>query len=290
MLRLLLTFCLILLPGAADAADVTGLVPAVAAPGTPVTVMGGPFDEGTRIALGDREIIPGTVAPHRLTFTVPALAEGEYAFSLKGTGAGTAPAFIFRVIEAVPRIESLAPTSLDACSLQEGGSLVLSGEFPVHPRVLLDGAVVPVDKAGKGEIVLSLPPLKGGIHRVEVTGNERNISLPHALSVNSVPRIASVSQGEDHVTSYEVIISGENFLFNSTLVVDGTALNQVADVDSVPAYSALERLGGEDYVRYVDCRTLVYVRHPVTREPKTVTLQVVNPGNEQSPVYVVAIP
>ncbi len=290
MHRLLLIVWLAFWPCAAGAV-VTGIAPAAAAPGIPVTVIGGPFDQGTRVTLGDREIIPETIAPHQLTFTVPSLAEGEYAFSLRGTGSSSvSQAFIFRVVETTPRIDALSPASLDACSLQEGQNLVLSGEFPPNPRILLDGSVVPAEKSEKNEIVVALPQLKGGIHRVEVAGGDRNRSLPYALSVNSVPKIASVSQGEDHVTSYEVIVHGENLLFNSTLVVNGTALNQVAEVDSVPAYSALERLAGEDYVRYVDCRTMIYVRHPVTREPKTVSLQVVNPGNEQSPVYILAIP
>ena len=290
LLMLLLSAHLALVPAGAGAATISGMAPASAAPDSQVVVTGGPFTKETRVFFGDLKVIPESIAPHQLTFAVPSLPEGLYVVSVGEEAAQAAgPIFSFQLIELTPRIESTAPTSLDSCSLQQGEAVVLTGEFPPQARVLLDGAVVPADKTGKTEITFTVPALKGGMHQVEVVGHSNRRSLPHSLFVDSVPRIESIGQGEDRVTSYEVVIQGENLLFNSTLVVDGTATNQAAG-DSVPGNSTLERLAGEDYVRYVDCRSLIYVRHPVTRVPHTVTLQVVNPGGEESPVYVAAIP
>ncbi len=186
----------------------------------------------------------------------------------------------------MPRIDKLVPNTLDACSLQAGRKIVVLGEFPAGSRVLLDGAGVTTEKAGEKEIIFALPLLKGGLHQVAVVGAENRVSFPQALFVDTVPNITSVSQGTDHVTSYEVIVQGENFLFDSMLVVNDTALRPARAVEP----NSLPPTGGKDHVRYEDCSTLVYIRHPVTREPQNITLRVVNPGGEQSPAFSVEIP
>lgn len=288
---LLLLIALFFAPGPAGAVQIVAVSPPAAPPGSTVTLTGGPFREGMQMLLGDRTVRPEKMNENTLTFSVPSLPEGDYALALRD-GGKEIPVTRFRVLEPIPRIDALLPARLDACSIQQGRSVTLTGAFPSGTRVLLDGAVVPAEKTGETEIIFSLPALKGGAHQVEtVTAKQQERkSLPHALFIDSVPRITSVGQGADGVTSYEVVVRGENFLYDSALVVNGTTLKQGVKGEATQNYSALELLGGEDYVRYVDCTTLIYVRHPLTREPSRATLQVVNPGGEQSPVYVVAIP
>lgn len=274
----------------AGAAEIVSITPAAGAPGQSVNVVGGPFSAATEILFGNQTVRPETVENDALKFTVPPVPEGEYALRLRNGREEEAPAFTFLVSPPTPRLRALAPPTLDACSLLQGERVALSGEFPPHSQVLLDGAVIPADHVEQNEITFLVPPLKTGIHQIVVAGPGDRRSIPHALVVNGVPRIDAVNQGADQVTSYEVVISGENFLYTSVLVANGTPLSQAVEGDVAENYTALNRPGGEDYVRYVDCRSIVYVRHPTTRVPKTVTLQVVNPGGEQSAVHVVVIP
>jgi hypothetical protein len=185
-----------------------------------------------------------------------------------------------------PRIDKIVPNTLDACSLQAGRKIAVLGEFPAGMRLLIDGAGITTEKAGEGEIIFTLPLLKGGLHQVAVVGPGNRVSLPEALFIDTVPKITGVSQGADRVTSYEVVVRGENFLFDSALVVNDVALRPARTEEP----NSLPPIGDKDHVRYEDCSTLVYIRHPVTREPQSVTMRVVNPGGEQSPAYVVEIP
>jgi len=45
-----------------------------------------------------------------------------------------------------------------------------------------------------------------------------------------------------------------------------------------------------EFVQVLDCRTLRYLRYPVTREPRSLELQVVNPDGEQSAIFRVTAP
>lgn len=281
---------LLLSPPLSWGVEITSIVPAAAPPGTTVTITGGPFRPGSRLLFGPQNVPPGAETEKRLTFTVPLLPEGDYTLSLADPDGRRTPVTLFRVLETVPRIDALSPAFFDSCSIQQGYTVVLTGDFPPQSQLLLDGAIIRADRVGKSEIAFTVPPLKGGMHQVEVAGRNSRKSLPHALFVDQTPRITAVSQGADQVTSYEVVITGENFLFDSTLAVNGTPLKRAVEGEMEQAYTGVRMLGGDDYVRYVDCSTMIYVRHPVTREPQSVTLRVVNPGGEQSPSYVVAIP
>ncbi len=119
------------------------------------------------------------------------------------------------------------------------------------------------------------------MHQVQVAAGEKGRkSLPYALFVDSVPKIDGVSIGEDQVTAYEVIIRGENFYVGSSLLVDGKVIRSLGGGTS--DFTTLLIPGREDFLRYVDCTTLLYIRHPVTREANQVILRVVNWNGAQS--------
>ncbi|MFA5516976.1 MAG: hypothetical protein WDA20_11880 [Desulfuromonadales bacterium] len=184
--------------------------------------------------------------------------------------------------QRVPQIDSLVPTAVDSCSLQQGRIITVRGEFPAEVRVLLDGAAIPAKPGNSGELMFALPPLAGGIHLVQLAEPNGRRSLPQALLVDSSPKITAVHMGKDQVTAYEMIIRGENFFFGSALVVDGNLITSPAD------HAAL--LGGQDFLRYIDCTTLLYIRHPVTREPNEFTLRVLNADGQQSAPFPTSFP
>jgi len=150
--------------------------------------------------------------------------------------------------------------------------------------------VVAAEKVEATEIRFSAPPLKGGIHQLQVVNSADRKSLPATLFVNSIPEIQSVEQGTDDVTSYELIIRGKNFLFNSALIVDSIPVGQALVTGADQTLFLPQTTPAADSIRYVDCNTIVYVRHPYSRQTKRVSLQVVNHGGNQSPVYYVTIP
>jgi len=272
------------------AQEIVSVTPAVVTTGDTVTITGGPFPSDTRIVLGDQLLIPTQTGENLLVFTVPPLVSGDYALMLSVGGRVLASRFSLRLIEPEPRIERISPANIDECSTPVERRVAVSGaSFSPAAQLLLDGAAIPVDRLEASEILFTAPPLKGGVHQLQVVNSTERKSLPFALFVNSIPEIRSVEQGNDDVTSYELTIHGKNFLFSTTLVVDGTPINPTftSDGDQM-VLPPLQK--GSDSVRYVDCTTLVYTRYPSSRQLKRVSLQVINPGGSQSPVYHVSIP
>ena len=84
-----LWLALVLLPAQALAAapEMAGIFPAVASPGSIVTIIGGPFEQQVQIVFGDRTLSPIRIAQKQLTFFVPQLAEGDYLLFFAGGGA-----------------------------------------------------------------------------------------------------------------------------------------------------------------------------------------------------------
>ncbi|NIQ94949.1 MAG: transcription factor, partial [Desulfuromonadales bacterium] len=148
---------------------------------------------------------------------------------------------------------------VDNCDKTRHTPVTVSGRhFVPGSRVLLDGAAVASEQQN-GQLVFKLPQtLDGGQHEVVVVNPDRKTSLAEALQVETQPEIYSVSQGADRVNSYEVVITGRNFLYSSTLVVNGRQINNLPLEAASPPQS--------DHVRYIDCETLIYVRYPYSRE------------------------
>lgn len=286
---LLLVFGLLLLPISAAALQITSISPSLVSAGDTVTLTGGPFSAEAQILVGEARLTPqAPVQPNRLTFTVPDLPPGDYMLQVRQQERQSA-AFSLRIVSPPPRIAAIQPDILDSCRVQHGTTVTVSGRFPAGTRLLLNGTVVAAASVAQSEFFFRPPPLPDGMHQIEAVNLEGVRSLPYPLVVEGVPRIHGIQQGQDMVTSYEVIITGENFLYNSTLVVNDEAINVPAATEGAPVLPRHMRPRA-DVVRYIDCNTLVYIRHPHTREPRALTLQVVNPGGLQSQPYQVTLP
>ncbi|KIH76586.1 IPT/TIG domain-containing protein [Geoalkalibacter ferrihydriticus] len=264
----------------AGALEIRSLSPSAGEPGARVAITGGPFPTDVEILFGSEILLPDQHENNRLVFTAPALPEGDYLV-LARSAADTSPAgFTFRMVEPAPWIQGLSPTRMDECTHEDERQVVISGRyFQPGAQVLVNEAAVPVESVGAEEISFLLPPLPGGMHRVQVVSPSGKASLAHSLQVSNIPEIQSVTIGDDQVNYYEVIISGKNFQFNSRLLVNGEVIRGV---------SAMRP--STEFVQVIDCRTLHYTRYPVSREPRQVALQIVNPGGEQSAVFTATIP
>lgn len=263
-----------------SALELLSVAPTEVYPGDTVRLSGGPFPPDVLVRIG-REVLDAVpVTEQELTLTVPSVPEGDYLLSLLHQGVASPSSFTLRIRTKPPTIINLTPSVVDECLLQENARIEVEGEgFPRGSSILVDGNPAPSQWESAGSIILLLPPLTSGTHQLQVIAPGERRSLPRAFLVNNRPEIHSAYPGEDRVNSYEVIIRGKNFLSRSTLLVDGTV---------IPASAALPSQTGR--LRHVDCETLIYTRYPYSRTPKTVILQVVNPGGVQSDPFSLSIP
>jgi len=263
----------------AQAPRLAGLAPASGGPGSRVTVLGGPFDGSERILFGDRLLAPSRVEPARLTFTVPALPEGEYLLALQSMQGISAATLTFRLILPPPEILSLSPSQIDGCSGFEQRRVTVAGRgLQAGVQLLLNGAALDATRTGDS-LLFNVPDLPAGLHQVQLRNPNGQMSLAVALLVDTTPEIRSVAVGAEFLNHYQLIISGRNFLFNSRLIADGR------QVPAVPASSMQV-----DRLTYVDCNSLIYHRYPVSSQPRTVLLQVLNPDGRESAVFSATIP
>lgn len=280
---LIFLFCLCsIMPVAA--LEITAVSPSTAVPGASVTLTGGPFAAGDTVLIGDRRLAATAMTPTRLTFTVPPLASGVYALAVEHAGERSAHNFQLRVTQPPPRISLLSPATLDSCASGSERQVTVSGsDFLPGANLLLDNTAIAIDQLSTTEIVFTLPAVKPGLHQVQVINPNNQRSLPHGLFLSSTPEITAVQSGADNVVNYDLILQGKNFLFNSQLTVNDVAVGKpLADIS--PDGSVRETL------RYVDCTTMIYTRRPFLREARELSLQVVNPGGEQSNVYQLTTP
>ena len=282
LLVMLLCLCLVV-PVAA--LEITAVSPSTANPGASVTLNGGPFAVGDLVLVGDRRVAATTLAPTHLTFILPAtLPSGEYSLALERDGARAPHTYLLRVVQSAPRITLLTPATLDSCTLASERQVTVSGQF-FRPgaQLLLNGTALPIDKLSDSEIVFTLPAVKPGLHQVQVINPDNQRSLPHGLFLSSTPEITAVQSGADNLVSYELILQGKNFLFDSRLTANGVTVGKALGMISADG-------SVRESMRYVDCTTLIYTRRPFLREARELSLQVVNPGGEQSNVYQLTTP
>ncbi|MBE0504864.1 MAG: IPT/TIG domain-containing protein [Desulfuromonadales bacterium] len=284
-IRLLILLLILCFAVPVAALEITALSPSTANPGASVTLSGGPFAAGDLVLVGDRRVTATTLAPTRLTFTVPlTLPAGDYILTVERNGTRTPPNFLLRVVQPPPRITLLSPATLDSCTLAGERQIAVSGQhFRPGAQLLLDNAALPIDKFADSEIVFTLPTVKPGLHHIQVVNPDNQRSLTHALFLSSTPEISAVQSGADNVVSYELIVQGKNFLADSRLTANGATVGK--DLGMISADGSVR-----ESMRYVDCTTLIYTRRPFLREARELSLQVVNPGGEQSNVYQLTTP
>jgi hypothetical protein len=122
------------------------------------------------------------------------------------------------------------------------------------------------------------PQVPGGLHQVQVRNPEDAVSTAVGLLIASRPEILGVTQGNDYVNYYELIIEGENFQQGSALYVDGKKIGG----QLMP--------GERDRVTFNGCRKLTYQRYPYDPSAKSFHLMVVNPNGEESSRFNVTAP
>lgn len=290
--KCLLAWLILLLPAAALAAapQLAGISPAAAEPGTTVTVLGGPFTEDVRIIFGDQPLAPAQVEERRLNFVVPQLPEGDYLLFLQTAEETSGRSLFFRIVLPPPEILAIDPQQVDACTTGGQPQVTVQGRA-LQPGVqlLLDGIALGARRTGNDTLTFGVPGMAPGLHQVQLVNPDDKRSLPVALVIDSTPEIQSVVPGEESVTSYQLVISGKNFSYRSILLVNGQQITSYSPgalmVDGrqvVPFNPTLLRI---DSLQYIDCNTLIYVRHPYSSQPKPISLQVINPDGKDSGVY-----
>lgn len=273
-MRLFLLASLLLLgsslPG--RALELTAVSPSTAFPGSSVTLAGGPFTSNVMVLVGDQRVAASDFSPTRLTFSIPRIPAGDYSLALEREGTRVGGPFILHVVQPPPRIRNLDPVAIDTCNSSGSSQVTVSGSnFLTGATLLFDNAALAVNKLGESEIVFTLPVIKSGLHQVQVVNPDTQRSLPHTLIINSIPEIEVVQIGEERTVEYELILRGKNFVHGSRVIVSG------ADVD-------------RDAQSFVDCTTLNYIRRPFIREARELSLQVINPGGDQSNIYHITAP
>lgn len=256
---------------------ILSIIPAQGEPGKTVTLSGSGFTPDTTVYLANNETTPEVSGSKLLTFEVPDLQPGLYALYLRrGDGTVSKP-YNFTVTPPKPSISDLSPGSVVACSSGRDRDVTVYGKnFRPGSKLLFDGAAIKSSFDSSESITFATPQVPGGLHQVQVQNPDDTLSGVQALMIDARPEITSVTQGEERVSSYDLLIDGINFQQRSTLVVDGKPIIN----------SGLER----ESVSYVDCTHMVYERHPYDNSPKTIRLQVITPGGGESSVIQVTAP
>ncbi len=290
--RYLLAWLLLLFsaPAFAEAPQLAGVAPAAAGPGTSVTVLGGPFTPDVRIVFGDQQLAPSRVAERQLTFVVPQLPEGDYLLFLQAGEELSARSLFFRIVLPPPEILAIDPQQVDACAAGGQRQVTVKGrDLQPGVRLLLDGVSLAARSAGSDTLVITVPDMAPGLHQIQLANPDGRISLPVALLIDSTPEIRSVVPGEESVTSYQLMISGKNFSYKSVLLVNGRQISSffpgALTVDGRQFIPINPSQLGMDSLQYVDCNNLIYIRHPYSSQPKSISLQVINPDGRESGVY-----
>lgn len=276
-----LTFLALLLLGPPAAAlELTSISPASAAAGSSVTIRGQDLGPEVVVLLGNDTLSPASVTENALTLVLPPLEEGVYAVSLRRGEEVSGRYLPLTIVAPVPQILSLTPSNIDQCADASEREITIFGRFfDPAARVLVDEASVAASVQDDRQVAFTPPALPGGNHRVQVVNPSGRQSQSRAFVINSIPAIHAVRTGADHVTAYEVIIEGKNFLYDSQLAVNGQPVTGLGTLNP-----------RQETVEYLDCNTLLYMRRPYSGQPKRVSLQVVNPGGQQSPVFHATMP
>jgi hypothetical protein len=259
---------------------ILSIIPAQGEPGKNVTLYGGGFTAETTGFLGNFEVPVRILGAKQLSFEIPNLAPGLYALFLKREDNSTSKTYNFTVLPQKPVVTALQPDRVDVCSTGRERDIVAIGRyFKENSMVFFDGAVIKNRFISSEAISFTVPDVAGGLHQVQVKNSEEASSITMALFIDAKPEILSITQGDEFVNYYNLIISGKNFQQNSVLIVDGKRLSGVTINPNE-----------QEKVIYVDCSNIIYQRHPFDTAPKNFRVQVINPNGAESPVIQVTAP
>lgn len=300
MKKVLLTALIGLLLATAQgyALEVTALAPVRGTPGTLIAVYGGPFTPQTRLFLGEQYVEPRVILENHIEFTIPELDPGSYALTVQDDTSTAPQNYQFEVLSAAPEITRLEPRILDSCRPdQQSPVKVIGRNFQPGAQLVVNRNVMPSQRVSPTLIEAEFTELElSGVYGVAVRNPDGATSLPHSLWIKDVPEIISVERGESLINSYQVIIHGKNFHFNSTLIVNEPADSGTGQTSQQLSFAALKNNLGQttsmnetSRLSYVDCQTLIYHRYPSFQD-KDLTLQIFNPDGRNTDPYHVTLP
>jgi hypothetical protein len=259
---------------------ILSISPSKAEPGMDVALYGLGFSDATRAFIGNKEVETTVTDTRQLTFTIPDLTPGTYALFVAREDGKRSKVYNFTVTPLTPAIESLVPDRISSCGGGDESLVQIVGRnFQERSQVLFDGAVIKSQFESPESISLQAPRVAGGLHTIQVKGPTGALSSAMALFIDSKPVITGVSQGDEFVNYYNLIIDGQNFKSNSMVVVNGKSMSSA----SVNPFD-------REKIRFVDCTRIIYERHPYDSEIKRFNLQVINPNGEESALFEVSAP
>jgi hypothetical protein len=267
---------------AAAPVTVLSIIPAQAEPGAKVMLSGRGFGENASVFLGSVEIAALITGGKQAEFTLPPqLKSGLYVLYLKRSDGMTGRSYNFTVLPLRPVLNSLQPALISSCAVGKEREVIAHGaNFSDTAMLFFDGAALDSTLLSPETISFIVPTVPGGLHHVQVKNAPENSSVPLTLAVETRPEIGQVTVGDEHVSVYELIITGKNFNQNSSVYVDGVQIGGRGGQD----------LAEREKLIYVDCTKLIYQRHPYSPVNKDFRLQVVNSGGEASQVITVTAP
>lgn len=260
--------------------SILSIIPAQGEPGISVTLYGNGFSEGTTVFLGNTQIPAQISGPRQLSFDIPGLDPGLYALYLKRKDGGTSRIYNFTVLAQKPVVLSVQPDKINACDSGGAREVHVTGKnFQPGSMVMFDGAAIRSRFMSPEAITFTAPDIQAGLHQIQVKNPGDTFSTVMALFIDAKPEILGISQGNESVNSYNLIINGRNFQQNSSLIVDG---NRISGLGLSPA--------GKEKMIYVDCNQIIYERYPYDTTPKNIRLQILNPNGESSSVVQITAP
>lgn len=262
---------------ATEKITVYSISPTQAEPGSQVVITADGVNERTSVLLGGDQLPSQNPTAGKLIFEIPRHKQpGQYVLSIKGTN-GSQKAYSFKILPLKPEVVSLEPAQVTSCTVATDPKItVLGRNFTERSQVLFNGMILPSRYISAESLIFTLPKVPGGLHQVTVK-NAQETATPLGLSVLTSPQISSVSIGQDHVNSYELIIQGNNFQQNSLVVIDGMP------VDS----SGLSPAGR---LLSIECSKIIYLRHPFSSTKRELHIQVVATDGEASEITTISAP
>ncbi|SJZ88810.1 IPT/TIG domain-containing protein [Trichlorobacter thiogenes] len=261
----------------ASAPVVFSIVPAQAEPGAQVVLAVSSIHDGLKLTLGGDPLTWRALNNRRIAFDIPPeAAPGQYSLMVTAQD-GVSRTYVFTVLPLKPVAINIDPDRVTSCTSGSAREVTIHGRnFNASSQLLFDGAIIRSSVSPPDTIKFTAPTVRDGLHQVAVKNGDMT-STPLGLSIINTPDITSITIGNDHVNSYELIIEGDNFLQTSTAMVNGVR------VDSGNGPQP-ERL------LYQDCTRMIYERHPYSPAPKELRIQVVNPGGATSRTVMVTAP
>ncbi len=260
--------------------NILSIIPAQGEPGGSVTLYGNGFTDGITAYLGNTSIPARVLSARHLSFDIPKLDPGLYALYLKRKDGTASSIYNFTILPLKPVVTVIQPDKISACDSGGAREAQISGRnFQEQSMVMFDGAAIRSRLISPETIAFTVPDVQAGLHQVQVRNPGDVYSTVMGLFIDAKPEITSITQGDQYVNYYNLIIYGRNFQQNSSLIVDGSS------VPGIAAYAA----GREKFV-YVNCNPIIYERYPYDTSPKNIRLQVLNPNGESSAVVQITAP